>query len=67
MRVLIEGRLLDIGPGSKRKIRVDIKSLHTRRVKGFISGVQKYFIKIDGLKNQWLLLQRTDPQSPDKI
>lgn len=67
MRVLIEGRLLDIGPGSKRKIRVDIKSLHTRRVKGFITGVQKYFIKIDGLKNQWLLLQRTDPQSQDKI
>lgn len=67
MRVLIDGRLLDIGPGSKRMIRVDIKSLHTRRVNGFIAGVQKYFIKIDGLKNQWLLFQRTDRQSLDKI
>lgn len=46
MRVLIEGRLLDIGLGSKRKIWVDIKSFYMRWVKGFIIGYRNILLRL---------------------
>lgn len=46
MRVLIEGILLDIGLGSKRKIWVDIKSFYIRWVKGLIIGYRNILLRL---------------------